>query len=291
MTKRNILYGICAIPLTTLLFFACSKKKVTGQPDDTAKTIGIYEEIGKRHNDFLARSFPQVKTRLTRQKATRTSMTIAPEEMYNAMLSVSSENLVPVLGYQYMPQQLLPGLEQNLPQELLFGNYQSTEDCLQAHMPGTVLSPIFTQALHELDQLLERCIHYSDSASIFSTFTQLRNKYTSLLTDPAEKEPFIAGTILGKHSLSWWAQNEQHVMNMFSDMPAVRTPGKLNPVREDVRGMVIGGIRGALAGGLWGSGIPGIGSVFGVITGGLFGAGAHGCISSLGAGLRNALFN
>ena len=217
--------------------------------------------------------------------------------MREIVIDVSSEELVPVLGVQYSQEQLYTAIQENMPQDLTFATYASTIEGVSQNVTGISLSVTFTQALSHFDAVLEQCNNYSDSSLIFSSLEQLRNQYVPLLDNPSEREAFIAGTILAKHSLRYWAENEQIVMDMFTGYAAARVNHaariqyKPNPVKSDVRGMIIGGVRGAIQGGIWGSTIPGIGTAWGAISMGILGAGASGCVSSLAAGIWNAIFN
>jgi hypothetical protein len=287
MHFKNYYYSFLVILFTGTLFPACKKKELAERKVDVAGMIQAYEEIGRRHNDFLAKSFPKVKERLKqRNMVTKATTTISEGEVYDVLMEVSSENLVPVLEYPYSSQQLLTELQQNLPQDLVFQEYPTTLACLQAFIPETIVSPTFEQALQELDLLLEQCTDYSNTAGLVQSFDQLREKYIPALSNAAELESLIAGCTLGKHSLSYWAENEQVVMEMFRDVTMIKATGlKSNVVKADVQGIVVGGIRGAVSGAAWGAPLLGIGAIWGGITFGIFTAAYQGCVASLGAGL------
>lgn len=153
--------------------------------------------------------------------------------------------------------------------------------------------------MRSLDEILDRCDNFADSLNIFNELENVRNYFEPLLTNQAEKESFVAGTVLAKYSLQYWSENQDMIYGLFENYQfpnydnsifkgALKMKPK-NPVRADVRGMVTGGIRGAITGGIWGSSILGIGTAVGAITGGIFGAGASGATSSLAAGIWNAL--
>jgi hypothetical protein len=294
----NIKLGLVIITALFLTFLACKKENLKSSDSQTENLIQVYEEIGNRHNDYLSRSFTSVKNKLS-NKSSRASRLqyyqVTEEEMHDIVLEVSSEELIPVIGTQYTEDQILNELQNNMPQDLTMESYSSTSQGINVNVPELVLTSTFNQALNALDVILEQGSNYSDSTAIFNSLEQLRNQYEPLLTNLAEKEAFIAGTILAKHSLRYWSVNEQWVNDMFVNYTAARinqsarlTP---NPVRADVRGMIIGGVRGAIQGGIWGSAIPGIGTAWGAISMGILGAGASGCTSSLAAGIWNAIFN
>lgn len=296
--NSKLAFGIIPIFFVTLI--ACKRENSKSPDNHTEKLIQVYEEIGKRHNDYLSRSFTSIKTKLSKKSLIVSRVEdyqLTEEEVHDLVLEVSSEELIPVIGAQYTETQILNELQNNMPDDLTMESYSSTSQGITENVPELALTSTFNQALNELDILLEQCNNYSDSASIFMSLEQLRNLYEPLLTNLAEKEAFIAGTILAKHSLRYWAVNEQWVNEMFADYTVTRINHsarlmyKPNPVRSDVRGMIIGGVRGAISGGIWGSTVPGVGTAVGAISMGILGAAASGCTSSLAAGVWNAIFN
>ena len=49
------------------IFNACKKGENAKQNDEVKKIIAFYEEIGRRHNEFLSRAFPVVKNKLSQK--------------------------------------------------------------------------------------------------------------------------------------------------------------------------------------------------------------------------------
>jgi hypothetical protein len=287
MNKKSLIYSVIFC-LLTMVLFSCKKKDATINKEEPEKLIQAYEELGRRHNTFLAKAFPEVKRRLTEaQSKLKIMNAVSPELAYDVMMDVSSEYLVPVTDYQSTQEEILTYLKQYMPQDVVFTEISSTAVYLQTHSPDAVITPGFAQALQELDQLLEQCTDYSITSTLTQSFDALRSKYIPLLTIPAEREAFIAGTSVGKYSLTYWSEHEQEVLALFEENSTLKTTGligKQNPVKADVCGILAGAWKGALGGfsfgGLWGS-----------IAFGLLGGAYSGCVASLSAGLVNGLFS
>jgi hypothetical protein len=286
MNKKSLIYS-AIFCLLTMIVFSCKKKDATINKGEPEKLIQAYEELGRRHNTFLAKAFPEVKRRLTEaQSQLKTTNTVSPELAYDVMMDVSSEYLVPVTDYQNTQEKVLAYLKLHMPQELVFAEIPTVSAYFQNSIPNVVISPEFSQALNELDNLLEQCTDYTKTSMLIPSFDALRNKYVPLLTIPAEREAFIAGTSVGKYSLTYWSEHEQEVLALFEENSTLKTTGligKQNPVKADVCGILAGAWKGALGGfsfgGLWGS-----------IAFGLLGGAYSGCVASLSAGLVNGLF-
>jgi hypothetical protein len=290
MRKKTYIYWLIGSFLMIAIAYACKKQKSTGSDPATTRLISAYEEIGRRHNDFLTRSFADIKERISARRVSGILLAAREAAMQEMVLQVSSENLVPVLGGQYTPAQISEAIRRYLPDDLTPQPYASMADCIAAVAPGKLFTQAFLKALRELDGLLSRSQQYSDSVNIINTFDNLLTRHVPALTDGVEKEAFIAGAVVGKYSFRYWAENESRIRELFQPGVPLNGVTKLKPVFADVAGMIKGAVTGGVSGGMWGSLLPGIGTLAGAITGGLVGAAVSGCVGSLATGLWSALF-
>ncbi|WEK35441.1 MAG: hypothetical protein P0Y53_23360 [Candidatus Pseudobacter hemicellulosilyticus] len=305
MKKRILVMVLMLFVVGVCVLSGCSKESGSGGKvlEDTGRLVAVYGTVGERHNAFLSRSFLALQQQL-RKNTNGAGVKLADDSSFRRLvMEVAARELVPVLSGAWPAAGLLTAMKAHLPQDLTLEKYPSTHAAVVAvlqGLPGVSMSPVFPLALAALDKVLERCNRYPDSLEVFAGLDSLQETWPGQLTRPAERESFIGGLVLARHSFRYWAANKDWVSGLFADSLKTGIPadiiltgggggGNANLVNADVRGMVTGGLRGAYAGGVWGSAIPGIGTLWGAVAGGLVGAGAGGCVSSLAAGLKQAI--